>query len=141
MIYNSYFALQQALAVDKFKQSVAEMKNLGMMLGHINSDSLNGASLKAWHKIASEIKAIVKQANESKDINKLREDFSNLSAVVYELAATFGADKSITIIKFKCPMAFDNKGAEWLQQNEKIANPYLGKNMPGCGEKEEDVIK
>ena len=34
-----------------------------------------------------------------------------------------------------CPMAFDNKGASWLQKSsEKRANnPYFGKEMPHCG--------
>jgi Cu(I)/Ag(I) efflux system membrane fusion protein len=31
-------------------------------------------------------------------------------------------------------MAFDNKGASWLQKDEDIRNPYFGAAMYKCGE-------
>jgi len=31
-------------------------------------------------------------------------------------------------------MAFNNAGAIWLQQSDKILNPYFGTAMPTCGE-------
>ncbi|HQE11916.1 MAG TPA: hypothetical protein PLQ78_04150 [Flavipsychrobacter sp.] len=33
-----------------------------------------------------------------------------------------------------CPMAFNDKGAYWLSNEEKIMNPYFGKKMLTCGE-------
>ena len=33
-----------------------------------------------------------------------------------------------------CPMAFDNKGADWLQRGTQINNPYFGDQMLRCGE-------
>ncbi|MCE7909965.1 MAG: DUF3347 domain-containing protein, partial [Candidatus Omnitrophica bacterium COP1] len=33
-----------------------------------------------------------------------------------------------------CPMAFDNKGAYWIQTGDIIANPYFGSKMLRCGE-------
>ena len=32
-----------------------------------------------------------------------------------------------------CPMAFNNKGASWLQSSTKVANPYFGSKMLRCG--------
>ena len=31
-------------------------------------------------------------------------------------------------------MAFDNKGAEWLQVGTQVNNPYFGDQMLRCGE-------
>ena len=31
-------------------------------------------------------------------------------------------------------MAFDGKGADWLQQGTEISNPYFGAAMPRCGD-------
>jgi Cu(I)/Ag(I) efflux system membrane fusion protein len=31
-------------------------------------------------------------------------------------------------------MAFDDKGADWLQLDEDILNPYFGASMLKCGE-------
>ena len=33
-----------------------------------------------------------------------------------------------------CPMAFDSKGAQWVQRDEPLANPYYGAAMLRCGE-------
>ena len=33
-----------------------------------------------------------------------------------------------------CPMAFDDKGASWLQKTKPIANPYYATQMKSCGE-------
>ena len=39
-----------------------------------------------------------------------------------------------TLYKAWCPMAFDNRGATWIQDKEEIRNPYFGEMMLGCGE-------
>ena len=33
-----------------------------------------------------------------------------------------------------CPMADENKGADWLSMEKEILNPYFGKSMLTCGE-------
>jgi Cu(I)/Ag(I) efflux system membrane fusion protein len=34
---------------------------------------------------------------------------------------------------FHCPMALDDVGADWLQQESTCANPYYGSGMLRCG--------
>ncbi len=36
-------------------------------------------------------------------------------------------------------MAFNNKGAFWLQDNDNIQNPYFGPAMPTCGDLKETI--
>jgi Cu(I)/Ag(I) efflux system membrane fusion protein len=38
-------------------------------------------------------------------------------------------------------MAFDDQGAFWLSESEKILNPYFGKAMRFCGEVTETYLK
>jgi len=33
----------------------------------------------------------------------------------------------------KCPMAFDGRGARWLQKSKETRNPYFGAAMLQCG--------
>jgi Cu(I)/Ag(I) efflux system membrane fusion protein len=33
----------------------------------------------------------------------------------------------------RCSMAFDNRGANWLQSDDKTLNPYFGAMMLKCG--------
>jgi len=32
-----------------------------------------------------------------------------------------------------CPMAFGDKGGDWIQAGQNIANPYYGVSMQSCG--------
>jgi len=73
----------------------------------------------------------------SADINAERTHFSQLSANAYELVKAFGAGKKIYYDH--CPMAFDNKGANWLNDVAAIQNPYLGSKMPDCGSVEQVI--
>jgi Cu(I)/Ag(I) efflux system membrane fusion protein len=33
-----------------------------------------------------------------------------------------------------CPMAFNNKGADWISREHDIRNPYFGASMLTCGD-------
>lgn len=61
----------------------------------------------------------------SSSLETARDHFKMLS----QEAIKIGANKSGYSVA-TCPMV---KGGEWLQKGDKIANPYLGKKMPGCG--------
>jgi Cu(I)/Ag(I) efflux system membrane fusion protein len=39
-----------------------------------------------------------------------------------------------TIYVQHCPMADNNKGADWLSKEKEIKNPYFGNSMLTCGE-------
>ncbi|MFO7898316.1 MAG: hypothetical protein R6V58_04560, partial [Planctomycetota bacterium] len=38
------------------------------------------------------------------------------------------------VYKLHCPMAFNNRGADWLQPKKAVRNPYYGSKMLTCGE-------
>ena len=49
-----------------------------------------------------------------------------------EVIQVFGAEKSGVYIQY-CPMAFNDKGADWLSYDSYIRNPYFGDLMLKCG--------
>lgn len=57
-----------------------------------------------------------------------RERFKALSAAVIAVAERTAPSEKLFVLH--CPMA----GAEWLQTDEEVRNPYFGAEMPGCGE-------
>lgn len=66
---------------------------------------------------------------DSKTIEEARKHFKDLSDAAIPMAK---ADK--TLHEAHCPMAFDGKGANWLQKSaDEVQNPYYGKKMPHCG--------
>jgi Cu(I)/Ag(I) efflux system membrane fusion protein len=56
-----------------------------------------------------------------------------MSKAVLELETTFGHTDG-NYYEMYCPMAFDLKGASWLQRKETLENPYFGESMLRCGE-------
>jgi membrane fusion protein, copper/silver efflux system len=66
------------------------------------------------------------------DIEIARQAFEQMSDLLIAAIDKHGSP-SETLYAAHCPMAFDNKGAQWLQWDEKILNPYFGDAMLECG--------
>lgn len=66
---------------------------------------------------------------DSASLEEARKHFKELSDIAIPIAK---AKK--TMHEMHCPMAFDNKGANWLQKTaDEVQNPYMGAKMPHCG--------
>lgn len=72
------------------------------------------------------------------DIKEQREAFAALSEAFISLAKSGVIGKNEFYIQH-CPMALDNKGADWISDEEQIRNPYFGDEMLKCGEVTETV--
>lgn len=136
-VASHYFHIKHSLVGDDAAEA---KKGATMMLQVISQfdNSLFSANQKgeyAKHIIAikEHADAIVKSA----DINAERMHFSELSTHTYELIKAFGAGNKIYYDH--CPMAFSGKGANWLNENAAIQNPYMGTKMPDCGSVEQIV--
>ena len=64
---------------------------------------------------------------------KKRAQFEHVSDAMFNLVKTAGL-KNGGVYRQYCPMAFNDKGAYWLSNEEEIKNPYFGKKMLECGE-------
>ncbi|RMH29745.1 MAG: DUF3347 domain-containing protein, partial [Planctomycetota bacterium] len=60
--------------------------------------------------------------------------FDGVSAAAIALVRRFGYAGDAPAGLAHCPMAFDNRGADWLQRGDTINNPYFGASMLRCGE-------
>jgi Cu(I)/Ag(I) efflux system membrane fusion protein len=68
------------------------------------------------------------------DLATVRQSFKNVSDGVIEYMRSDATTQTGSVIVF-CPMAFNDKGALWVQAEGKIANPYYGASMLRCGNK------
>jgi hypothetical protein len=136
-VANHYFHIKHALVSD----NAAEARNGATMLlqaiSQFDNSLLPADQKAAYTKHISTIKehaaAIVKSAGAAAQ----RVHFSELSTQMYELVKAFGAGKKIYYDH--CPMALDNKGANWLSDAAVIQNPYMGTKMPDCGSVEQVI--
>jgi len=136
-VLSHYFHVKHALT----KDDAVEAKNGATMLLQVISQFDNSLlSAEQKPEYTKHITAIKEHADgivKSADIDAERMHFSELSTHLHELVKAFGASKKIYYDH--CPMAFNNKGANWLNDVAAIQNPYLGAKMPDCGSVEQVI--
>ncbi|MCK4958102.1 MAG: efflux RND transporter periplasmic adaptor subunit [Planctomycetes bacterium] len=138
-VYEGYFAMQQALTNDNVKSALASAKKTLAAIKSIDMKLLTGSDHDKWMKTSTQLQAILSKAGSNKDIKLLREDFHLLSQQLTKTANQFGATGELPFYVMHCPMAFDNTGANWLQDNKQTSNPYFGHMMLKCGDVKEVI--
>lgn len=118
---SSYLVIQEALAADNLQNA----KNAASTLQTELPDTIG----KASEAIAEAAKAI----RESPDLAKARLAFLQLSNHMAILVSKAELANTDNLYLAYCPMAFDNKGASWIQSGKVIKNPYYGASMLRCG--------
>lgn len=78
-------------------------------------------------QLLKEVQLIAK----NKDVEEQRIYFEGLSFNIYTLAKN--TQTEMNLYQQYCPMAFDNTGAYWISDNDKVFNPYFGDKMLRCG--------
>lgn len=129
-VYAAYFSAQEALAADDLGAFVQAAADLESAVGLVDTVGLVGEPLGAWRRAAARLTL----SRPPTDIEAGRSAFERMSEAVIDLQTRFGHRGSETWHVAYCPMAFDNKGAEWLQRGTQINNPYFGDAMLRCGE-------
>jgi Cu(I)/Ag(I) efflux system membrane fusion protein len=127
-IMEAYLEVQQSLAEDDLD---ATRQHLGRLAERTNEASPEGSrrALEAWQPVASQLVGHSRHGASSKDAGDLRSAFEHVSIQVMEMLRLFGNPLESAVRIGFCPMAFDDKGAEWVQRDELLANPYYGQAM------------
>lgn len=138
-IYDAYFNMKDALTNDKMIPAQKAGEDMINQLAKINMSLFTGDSHDIWMKYSSQIEKALQHISHFKEIEEVRQVFMQTSNAMIGISEAFQPlDK--TIFKQFCPMADDNKGADWLSLEEEVKNPYFGASMLTCGEVTE-VIK
>jgi hypothetical protein len=124
-LYHSYLKIHKALARDDIGSARKESEaflNKPIELPEELSHTIKAKDLLQDYRALSK----------AENIQAGREAFRGLSEhmVVLMSEAYTGQD---SVLVFFCPMANGKKGARWVQEERKLANPYYGKSMLTCG--------
>lgn len=118
-----YLAMQSALAQDDLATAKAEAKAMMQSTGH-----------------SGDLPALLHDMLAAESLALFRKPYFQLlsNAMIAAAKATPEAfDRELIVMH--CPMANDNKGADWLQASEPLQNPYFGQMMLKCGEIKETI--
>lgn len=80
----------------------------------------------------------INAAIQSQEIEPQRDYFELLSKDVIHAVRKHGNPLQHALRLVHCPMAFDFDGADWLQTEDEVRNPYFGDSMLTCGTVEEE---
>ncbi len=113
-----YKSVKDALVQDELQKARQAAQKLSQTAQNADDASVN--------KFANNI-------TKAQDINEARLAFAVISNVLIDAIKKHNPLET-TLYSIHCPMAFQNKGADWLQWSKEIRNPYFGDAMLTCGE-------
>lgn len=137
-VFDAYVELKDAFVSSDAGKVKKEAADTQQALAKVDMKLVSGAAHNDWMNYQSEIGSSLKSISASGDIEEQRTEFSKLSGSLYKTIKAFGLSGKTAYYEF-CPMAFDDKGAYWLSNEEKIRNPYFGDKMLTCGTVEETL--
>jgi hypothetical protein len=138
-VYAAYFALKDALAKDDGNTASAKAKVLFNAIDKVDMNKLNPTQHNVWMKYQEKLSYDAEHIKGVTELEHQREHFISLSKNMYEVMKVIKMD--VPVYYDYCPMANDGKGATWLSLEQKISNPYMGKQMPTCGKVQETLAK
>ena len=127
-VLSLYDELKNALVNSNGTTASSDAKQMVSELNKLNGELLDGTTI-------SHIKILKKQGElmaATQNITALRAAFKPFSDGMVAIASNL-ADLDQPIYVQHCPMANNNKGANWLSFQEEIKNPYFGDAMLTCG--------
>jgi len=131
---DAYLAVKNALADDQFNRAQDSMRSFEDVINSIDTKLLPADVQEKWGEFFSNFQVAVAETDQAKDLETFRQCFAVVSEAMALAVKTFGIFPSHVVYLIHCPMAFENRGANWLQKEKEVRNPYFGQAMPGCGE-------
>jgi Cu(I)/Ag(I) efflux system membrane fusion protein len=137
-LYTAYLEWKDDLTNDDFTEAQKTATNMKSALDKINMNLFTGDAHNAWMEFQSSLSKSLEHVQHFSDIEQLRKAFQTVSATMIEMTNIFNP-LGETIYVQHCPMADNNKGADWLSREKEIKNPYFGRTMLTCGEITDEI--
>jgi Cu(I)/Ag(I) efflux system membrane fusion protein len=135
-VWKAYTDLSDALAGDKPQEAAAKTKAVRAALDKVDMKLLSDEQAHhAWMRELANLNKVLGEMAAAKDLKTQREHFWSLSQVMQVVSLAFGFGEQ-PVYQHRCTMAFNNKGAFWLQPDGpgKTRNPYFGATMFRCAQ-------
>ena len=131
-VIDVYLKVQTDFAADTDNQPMAaaildNLKKLDMALLPVDAHEI-------WMEHGPDLMAAAKNFADAKDLESRRKLLEPLTQSLVPILDPFGYSREGGAVGiFHCPMALDDVGADWLQEEATTANPYYGSGMLRCG--------
>jgi Cu(I)/Ag(I) efflux system membrane fusion protein len=133
-VLGHYLKLQEALAGDDFQSAKTVGPELERAVKQVDMKLLDDEAHAIWMQVLGTMEPGLTKILKADNITDIRSGFEPISVGLTAAVEKLGVQTAGPIFEMYCPMAFDDKGATWLQKKEEIRNPYFGAAMLKCGE-------
>ena len=134
-LVSPYLVISEGLASDDLSAAAKGVNPLHQTLNSIDTGSLDATVDKRWQVEEKSLSSIAGRLSQAKDLDSMRWAFALLSEEMLAIQRTFGFQSANQLFELHCPMAFDGRGATWLQTSDAVRNPYYGASMLKCADK------
>ena len=132
-LYEAYLGVPASLAGDRFEAASKAVNATLEALGAVDMKPLEGEAHMGWMSSLTGLNQALEKMRKAKDIDAMRVGLEPLSNELLQAIKTFGIAPGDPVYQLHCPMSFEGRGAEWLQADKQVRNPYYGAAMLSCG--------
>ncbi len=135
-----YLAISRSLAADDVNGAIASVGGLHQVASSLDDESLRGRAAERWKAERNSLSMIIARLAKANDLDTMRSTFALLSDQFLAWQRSFGFAGAGQLFELHCPMAFDGRGASWIQADDAVRNPYYGASMLKCADKVEPLV-
>jgi len=132
-VLESYFRVHAALCRDDLGGAKQAVGVFWTAVGNVNTILLGGPAQKIWGPARIALLEQLSRLAKASNIEDARAAFDPVSTCMWDIVSRFKTASAKPVFHFFCPMAFDHRGARWLQADAPVRNPYFGSAMLDCG--------
>ena len=134
---NLYFPLWRALAGDDLhaaRQSAQALESGTHQFQGLPGDATSTAF---FGRMLASLSGHASALAQAEDIAGARVVFEHVSNSLIRAVRSVGLPDGFGVYLAYCPMTFEGRRADWLQDNRALLNPYFGATMLRCGDFDE----
>ena len=128
-----YLEMKDFLSHDDFAKAKTHLDVLRTSLDAVDMKRLEGPSHMAWMDRLASLHGGIEHMSGADNMADARAGFELLSNALITAVKQFGVPSESALYVYHCPMAFEGKGGDWIQDKEGTENPYYGSKMFTCG--------
>ena len=131
LVWSHYNKLHAALASDDLAGAKVASGELRTAVAVLEEAELAEAGREPWAKLAATVSDATAEIARASGLDDVRAEFETISIASEDALRVLGSTTPMHVMH--CPMAFDGRGARWLQSSKDLLNPYFGDAMLQCG--------
>lgn len=132
-LFTEYLVMKDALTNDNLEVAKKAGSNILKTVDGLNMALFTGESHNVWMGLSSDLKNTLQHVQHFKTLEEIRKAFQQVSNTMIGLETSFNTNDEALYV-MHCPMANNNKGADWVSTSKEVKNPYYGQSMLTCGE-------